>query len=134
MKKQLLLIFLSIFIITIFSNSVFAEDITSIEDNITGEVNIDVTTAKAVDNIVLNSENEHETYYVDGSANNQMNNPTIQDAIDHANPGDTIIITGEEYVHCHFVVDKQLNIISNVGTTMTPCPSDTSEPYYLVLH
>ena len=126
MKKQLLLIFLSIFIITIFSNSVFAEDITSIEDNITGEINIDVTTAKAVDNIVLNSENEHETYYVDGSANNQMNNPTIQDAIDHANPGDTIIITGEEYVHCHFVVDKQLNIISNVGTTMTPCPSDTS--------
>ena len=126
MKKQLLLIFLSIFIITIFSNSVFAEDITSIEDNITEEVNIDVTTAKAVDNIVLNSENEHETYYVDGSANNQMNNPTIQDAIDHANPGDTIIITGEEYVHCHFVVDKQLNIISNVGTTMTPCPSDTS--------
>ena len=126
MKKKLLLIFLSIFIITIFSNSVFAEDTTSIEDNITGEINIDVTAAKAVDNIVLNSENAHETYYVDGSANNQMNDPTIQDAIDNANPGDTIIITGTEYVHCHFVVDKQLNIISNVGTTMSPCPSDTS--------
>ena len=127
-NKSLLLIFLSILIITLFSNSVFAEDVTPLEDstNLTEEINIDVSTAKSVDSITSNSNTEPNTYYVNGSANNQMNNPTIQDAIDNANPGDTIIITGKEYVHCHFVVDKQLNIISNVGTTMTPCPSDTS--------
>ena len=126
-NKSLFLIFLSILMISIFSNSVFAEDVTPIGDssNLTEEVTIDVSTAKYADTITLNSE-EHNTYYVDGSATNQMNDPTIQDAINQANPGDTIIITGKEYVHCHFVVDKQLNIISNVGTTMTPCPSDTS--------
>ncbi|MDL2246110.1 right-handed parallel beta-helix repeat-containing protein [Methanobrevibacter sp. OttesenSCG-928-K11] len=71
----------------------------------------------------LTSENSIIT--VDGSAKNQMNNPTIQDAIDRANSGDTILITGTEYEHCHFVINKPLNIISEVGTTMSTCPSNT---------
>jgi parallel beta-helix repeat protein len=65
------------------------------------------------------------TYIVDGSSKNQMDNPTIQDTINKANAGDTILITGTSYVHCHIIVNKQLNIISNCGTTMSTCPSNT---------
>lgn len=54
---------------------------------------------------------------------NEMNSPTIQKAIDGASDGDTIIINGRSYVHCHFVVNKKLTIISNVGTTLDPCSS-----------
>ena len=73
----------------------------------------------------LEASNLQSTITIDGSANNQMVNPTIQNAINNAKAGDTIIITGKSYVHCHFVVDKPLTIISNVGTTMSPCPSNT---------
>ena len=52
-----------------------------------------------------------------------MTNPTIQKAIDRANAGDTIIIEGRNYVHCHFIIDKKLTIISNIGTTMGVCSS-----------
>lgn len=54
-----------------------------------------------------------------------MNDPTIQNTIDGAKKGDTIIITGTAYVHCHFIVNKQLNIISSVGIIMSTCPSNT---------
>ena len=64
------------------------------------------------------------TIIVDGSSTNQMNEPTIQTAIDNASAGDTIEITGTSYEHCHFIVDKPLNIISNVGTKMSTCPSN----------
>ncbi len=73
------------------------------------------------DNSILQS----NIIYVDGSSPNQMNNPTIQNAINSANPGDTIVITGSYYEHCHFIVDKQLTIISSVGTVFSPC-SQTS--------
>ena len=73
----------------------------------------------------LGASNLQSTIVIDGSAYNQMSNPTIQNAIDSANTGDTIIITGDDYVHCHFIIDKQLTIISNVGTKMSPCPSNT---------
>ena len=78
-----------------------------------------------VKNTKLEASNLQSTIVVDGSAYNQMNNPTIQNAIDGANAGDTIIITGTDYVHCHFVVNKQLTIISDVGTKMSPCPGNT---------
>ena len=64
------------------------------------------------------------TIEIDGSAANQMNNPTIQSAINSANDGDTIIITGKYYEHCHFIINKRLTIISTVGTVMSPCPSN----------
>ncbi|WP_297982583.1 right-handed parallel beta-helix repeat-containing protein [uncultured Methanobrevibacter sp.] len=73
----------------------------------------------------LKSNKVSSTITVDGSAYNQMSTPSIQNAIDSASAGDTIIITGTSYVHCHFIVDKQLTIISEVGTVMTPCPSNT---------
>ena len=53
-----------------------------------------------------------------------MNEPTIQTAINNASAGDTIEITGTNYEHCHFIVDKQLTIKSNVGTKMSTCPSN----------
>lgn len=54
-----------------------------------------------------------------------MDDPTIQNAIDSANAGDTIIIAGKSYAHCHIIVNKTLTIISTVGTSMTPCPGNT---------
>ena len=50
---------------------------------------------------------------------------TIQKAINSANAGDTIIINGRSYVHCHFEINKKLTIISNVGKTMDVCPGNT---------
>ena len=73
----------------------------------------------------LKSNQLRSTITIDGSAYNQMSEPTIQNAINSAKAGDTIIITGKSYVHCHFIVDKQLTIISTVGTAMSPCPSNT---------
>ncbi|MBE6499175.1 MAG: hypothetical protein E7Z80_01325 [Methanobrevibacter thaueri] len=57
---------------------------------------------------------------------NEMNTPTIQKAIDNANDGDTIIINGESYIHCHFTINKKLTIISNKATTLSPCSSKSS--------
>lgn len=57
--------------------------------------------------------------------NNEMNNPTIQTAINNAKDGDTIIINGKNYEHCHIIIDRKLTIISNVGTIMTPCYSNS---------
>ncbi len=114
-NKKSILILACVFIMIIFSSSVIAS-----EDINTGD-NSDIS---------LNNQNKSylsisHSYVVDGSSTNQMNNPTIQNAINKASSGDTIEITGTSYEHCHFVVNKNLTIISNVGTTMTTCPSNT---------
>ena len=84
-----------------------------------------ISTVNAADNDT--NQNTNETIHiVDGSSVNQMDDDTIQQAIDKANPGDTILITGKNYVHCHIIINKQLNIISEVNTTMSPCPSQKS--------
>lgn len=61
---------------------------------------------------------------------NEMSQPTIQKAIDSANAGDTIIVEGKSYVHCHFIINKKLTIKSNVGTTMEVCSSNTQGSGY----
>ena len=107
MNKNLIFrISLVIAIIFAFTSPIMAEDIN--DDNF-GTMDV-----------------ENSIIVVDGSSYNQMTNPTIQNAIDGANSGDTILITGTEYVHCHFVVNKKLNIISEVGTKMDTCPSNTA--------
>lgn len=75
---------------------------------------------------------EPQTIYVQnyGDNHNEMTDSTIQKAIDGANAGDTIVILGKSYVHCHFVVDKPLTIISEVGTTMSECPGSTAGSGY----
>ena len=109
MDKKIILILISVFMLFAFAQGISAADI----DNSTDVI------SQAETHEVLGTK-----YVVDGSAENQMNNPTIQTAIDNAKDGDTIEITGKNYEHCHFVVDKKLNIISNVGTTMSTCPSN----------
>lgn len=75
----------------------------------------------------LETNNLGATIYVDEQKpkTNQMTDPTIQNAINSASAGDTIIIKGKSYAHCHFIVNKKLTILSEVGTVMTPCPSNT---------
>ena len=109
MDKKIILILISVFMLFAFAQGISAADI----DNSTDAI------SQAETHEVLGTK-----YVVDGSAENQMNDPTIQTAIDNAKDGDTIEITGKNYEHCHFVVDKKLNIISNVGTTMSTCPSN----------
>ena len=136
--KRLLLIF-TIFVVLIGinaasamdSNNVLADDVgDSIVSSISNEsIDSDGSILKINDDsqmlsqrnvIILDAEDNH----------NEMDDPTIQLAINNANANDTIIINGNSYVHCHFVVDKQLTIISNVSTSMTPCPSNTQGSGY----
>ena len=56
---------------------------------------------------------------------NQMVKPTIQPALDSANPGDTIILKGD-FAHCHFLINKTINIIA-YDATLGPCPLYESE-------
>ena len=53
---------------------------------------------KALKNSDTESDKLQSTITVDGSANNQMNNPTIQTAIDNAKDGDTLKV----YVHSEY--------------------------------
>ena len=66
------------------------------------------------------------TIVADKKNPNQVLNPTIQPAIDAANPGDTIVLKGN-FVHCHFTIDKPLNIVAASGATLGPCPHHQSE-------
>ncbi|AMK14583.1 right-handed parallel beta-helix repeat-containing protein [Methanobrevibacter olleyae] len=93
---------------------------------LTDDTEIAKTEEKNLKSSNLDVNSLQSTIIIDGTAHNQMNNPTIQNAIDSAKAGDTIIITGKDYVHCHFIVNKKLTIISEVGTVMSPCPSNTS--------
>ena len=111
-NNKLYLIFACISIIIIFSSSTLANDDITIDN--TSQINL-----KNSDSSIS------QTYVVNGSAYNQMENPTIQNTINIAKNGDIIEITGTEYVHCHFVVNKNLTIKSTVETKMTPCPSNT---------
>lgn len=52
---------------------------------------------------------------------NQVQKPTVQPVIDQANSGDTIILNGT-FIHCHFTINKTLNIIAAPGTTLGICP------------
>lgn len=68
---------------------------------------------------------------------NQVQKPTVQPVINQANSGDTIILNGT-FIHCHFVVNKTLNIIATPGTTVGICPhhnlpagSDTYGVFYI---
>ena len=133
MNKKIVLI-LSIFMLFAFTQSVMAVDSDNstnviIQENTLLQENSEV---QIDDNVLSTSSNNDElqnvetTHVVNGSSENQMTDPTIQNAIDNAKAGDTIEITGKNYEHCHFVIDKQLTIISNVGTTMSVCPSHTT--------
>ena len=151
-RKNIILISLFLIIALINISIVSAEDLEEVNISDSLDENLEIIDNKDIDNQnyisqenaiddesisdngggdeILKSSNTatdnlQSTSYVDGKAYNQMSNPTIQTAINNAKDGDTIIITGTAYVHCHFIVNKKLTIISEVGTTMSPCPSNT---------
>lgn len=111
-------------------SSVAAVDVDDIDNNLTKEssdLNLEMD-----DSFKGNLANSNEVVLTEPKTivveeveenHNEMARPTIQTAIDDANAGDTIIIKGTSYVHCHFIIDKKLTIKSEIGTTMTPCTS-----------
>ena len=66
------------------------------------------------------------TVVADKTNPNQVLNPTVQPVIDKANPGDTIILSGN-FVHCHFTINKTLNIVAAEGSSLGPCPHHTHD-------
>ena len=104
MNKKILFLLIFITLIFTITSTTYAENLT----NTINETN----------------EQNNNIHIVNGSSINQMDDNTIQQAIDNAKEGDTIQITGTNYVHCHIIINKPLKIISEVGTTMSPCPSD----------
>ena len=122
---------------TCISSISAAEDVNIENDNLTfdlsnSEVNIDESMLNEYDNENILCEDLEDNpglsaskvIVVDdaGSEHNEMNEHTIQNAINNANDGDTLIINGKYYEHCHVMVNKKLTIIGN-GTTLSPCGS-----------
>ena len=136
--KRLLLIF-TILVVLIGINAASAMDSNNIIGDDVGDNMISSISNESADSdssILKISEDSQKlsqgnVIIIDaGDNHNEMDDPTIQVAINNANANDTIIINGKSYVHCHFVIDKQLTIISNVSTSMTPCPSNTQGSGY----
>lgn len=63
------------------------------------------------------------TWTINQADMGMQTNDDIQNIINSANPGDTILFTGSQYTHIHLSINKPLNIISSVGTQLYACPS-----------
>ena len=135
MKINNIIIYLSILIIsTLFISTIYAENIT---DHETDSLKLDDTLNDLeiipVDEEIIKedccedpteiSENTSKTWIVtpDSDNPNQVQKPTVQPVINQAESGDTIILNGT-FIHCHFTVNKTLNIIATPGTTLGICP------------
>ena len=135
--KKTFIILLFLFIAVLSISSVVASE-ENINNNLTYDSTvIDSQFNNALDQLKTSNDDSSvlsspQTIVVKevGETNNEMVNPTIQKAIDKANDGDTIIIEGRNYVHCHFVVDKKLTIVSHVQTMMSGCPGNTQGSGY----
>jgi len=64
------------------------------------------------------------SYYTSGSLNDQ-----IQSILDSAAPGSNVVFLGRLYENLHLVINKQLNLISNVGTKISA--SDSSAVFLI---
>ena len=53
--------------------------------------------------------------------NGMITNSNIQKIIDNAQPGDTILFTGNQYTMINLAINKPLNIVSTVGTQIYSC-------------
>ena len=130
MKFKKIFVILSVLLIALLTvGTTSAIDSDNVADN-----NISTQSVFDVEN-TLSSSNDNqilsEVIVVDAEdGHNEMDEPTIQVAIDNAKANDTIIINGKSYVHCHFVVDKPLTIKSDVGTSFSPCPGNTKGSGY----
>ncbi len=122
--KSILLVLSFIFVAMICIGSVVAiEDNNITDDSLNlekmNQVNENILSSSQDDSLSSNS----QIITVDniGENHREMNDHTIRNAISNANSGDTIIINGQNYDHVHIVIDKQLTIKSNVGTTLSHC-------------
>lgn len=138
--NKILILFLILITSLMFITSVSAEDtglnLTGVEINdISEESNILTDNAQevltdddccgdstvAADNESTASEPKTVIVNPDPENPNQVQKPTVQPAIDNANPGDTIILNGT-FVHCHFTINKNLTILATPGTSVGVCP------------
>ena len=94
-------------------------------NNLTEEGLFDESNLTSSDDGSLSSEPKEIVVDI-GDNYNEMNSKLIKNAITGANAGDTIIINGSYAVHCHLIINKQLTIKSNVGTTLGPCSSSAT--------
>lgn len=145
--KNLFLILSVLLVVLVCIGSVSASDNNIYDDNLTADssdmklelgdgsdLNDEKLTESGDDSLL----SEGQTVAVDnvGENHNEMNEHTIRNAIQNANAGDTIIVNGAEYVHCHIVIDKQLTIKSNVGTRLSSCSStafSAHQGYFILL-
>ena len=141
MKSKILIIILILFMFTLSIGGISAEEIS---DNVTGDNVLDLSATQEqivesqdIDDKLEASNGDSEiladvssgktiTIVADKNNPNQVLKPTVQPAIDAADPGDTIILKGN-FVHCHFTINKKLNIITNTGTYLDACPHHTHE-------
>lgn len=98
--------------------------VNNIEDNLNEEISQNVNQQmKSSEKL---SSPKTVTVTPDASVPNQLLKPTVQEAIDNANPGDTLILKGN-FVQCGFVVNKQLTIkADSIKTTVDPCPDNNN--------
>ena len=110
-----------------------------IENNVDKLESDDCCGNSSADDINSTSGQGSKTWIVtpDPENPNQVQKPTVQPVINQASSGDTIILNGT-FIHCHFVVNKTLNIIATPGTTVGICPhhnlpvgSDTYGVFYI---
>ncbi|OEC85475.1 hypothetical protein A9507_00615 [Methanobacterium sp. A39] len=67
------------------------------------------------------------TWTINEADMGMQTNTNIQNIINNANPGDTILFTGSQYTHIHLSINKPLNIVSSVGTQLYACPMEAPQ-------
>ena len=138
MKVKNVLIFISILLILIMGIDAIAavdnlnttlneNDLKESSDFLQQSDEYSLVNSNAGDVISDSSSNSKTVTIVADKTNpNQVLKPTVQPAIDAANPGDTIILKGN-FVHCHFTINKTLNIVAAPGASLGPCPHHKHE-------
>lgn len=135
-SKHILILFSLLFFAFIVIGSSSAVDMgyNSTEDSLilSNAADTDFNLEKSIESLNIDSTlSSSDVIVVDEieKGHNEMSDSTIQKAIDSANVGDTIIVNGSSYVHCHFIVNKKLTILSNINTTLNPCSSNAVSGY-----
>ena len=133
--NKIILISLILIVSLTFITSISAQDsdnlnLTSTDDDI---IELDEDTDVISDDSDCCSDDDNGSkplvVHPDPENPNQVQAPTVQPAIDKAQPGDTIILEGT-FVHCHFMINKTLNIIAAPGTSVGVCPHHTHAMKY----
>ena len=139
MKLKRIILILSFLLVAM----IFIGSVSATEGN-----NLNLTTGSSIDMMSSIDENLMSTSMGDdilqtgktitvdavGENHNEMNEKTIQKALDDANDDDTIIINGNNYEHVHRTIDKKLTIKSEVGTVLSPCSSTKDSGYHGIFY